>query len=242
MSTGPAITRIERLLARRRRRRSALAAILLTATMLVGLASAATAHEGGHDTPDERTFSSAVTYNANTEYRWKNPRTFCIQSNLGSGWTSQKAAVNEFRTISEFNVVYKTGTNACKNAGWAKRIILVKGSYNTRCDGARACVDVSNNITWGRNNTGEVGWILKSPVYVRINTSYPKSRTWQQNKMTILHELTHAVMSPLGSGWNGGHTSRCDSVMSNSFNCLHKQTGLTKYDRATIARVYKDWR
>lgn len=214
--------------------------LMTVIALLVGLTAGASAHEGDDTSTEDRPMSArAAMYNEYTYSRWQSPRTVCVESRLGSGWTSQKAAVAEWNRVPEMRVIHRAGKGGCR--GWAKRIILTRTSKPTSPHRAWVDWDASAAKKWGKDNTGKLVWLNRSPVYIRINVGYSRPRTWQQNKMTITHELGHAIMNPIGSEWNG-HTTRCDSVMSSSFTCIHKQSGLTTYDRATIARIYRDWR
>lgn len=63
--------------------------------------------------------------------------------------------------------------------------------------------------------------------------------TPEQRYLVALHELMHVVVGrqPTDRWDSGGHTSRCDSVLSRDRVCIFRTRGLTPFDRALIASV-----
>lgn len=189
--------------------------LIATVGVLLGVAIAAPAAASDHFPPQ----------------RWETPRTVCIHSTMGSGWTSPRRAVERLDSaVWYWDLKFRPSTSSCAGHDQVITIHRVNDPNKGRAWNTRTTV-------WKTGTDGRQFAALNT-VNVYMNTNSKFSRTHEQNVRTFMHELMHGMVTPRGSDWTGGHTSRCDSLLSGSFSCAQSHSKPTSYDLNAIKSVY----
>jgi hypothetical protein len=165
-------------------------------------------------------------------HRWETPHTVCVHSKMGSGWTSPRSAAEALdAAIWYWNIEFRPSTSSCDGFN---QVITIN-----RVDDPNAIRAWTNKSTITKTGTDGKLFGAFNVVRVYINTNEKFSdRTWAQNRRTLMHELMHGMITPRGPEWTGGHTSRCDSILTDSYSCLQRLDDLTAYDKQTVRDVY----
>lgn len=161
----------------------------------------------------------AQAADGNMNVRWEHSK-LCVTDQTGNYWVTSR--VRELDRHPDLDVTVRTG--AC--TGFKQRVII-RNVWRGKTE-ASAITIYRGGYTW-QCRPDRCMWEFVSPVIIELNRSHARSATtWGE---TALHEMMHAVSGDK-------HTTRCDSIRSNSYDCIHQSHTLTQFDYAELEALY----